>query len=99
MMPMHSLQPILSWYNYKTKGKITMGKNGKWSARMEEVMVVDKVVPYVLVDGGSGLNILLEDTMKKLGRNLTGPSPFIINMANQTLAVPLRIIQDCRIST
>ena len=64
-----------------------------------EVMVVDKVVPNVLVDGGSGLNILPEHTMKKLGLNLTGPSPFIINMANQSPAVPLGMIKNCRIST
>ena len=47
-----------------------------------EVTVVDKVVPNVLVDGGSSLNILPEHTMKKLGLNLTGPSSFVINMAN-----------------
>ena len=47
-----------------------------------EVMVVDKVVSNVLVDGGSGLNILPEHTMKKLGLSLTGPSPFVINVAN-----------------
>ena len=41
-----------------------------------EVMVVDKVVPNVLVDGGSGLNILPEHTMKNLGLSLIGPSPF-----------------------
>lgn len=43
---------------------------------------MDKVVPDVLVDGGSGLNILPEQTMKELGFNLTGPPHFIINMAN-----------------
>ena len=64
-----------------------------------EVMIVDKVIPNVLVDGGSGLNILPDDTMKRLGLSLTGPSPFIINMANQSLAVPLGMIKDCRIST
>ena len=64
-----------------------------------EVMVVDKVVPNVLVDGGSGLNILSEHTMKRLGLSLTGPSSFIINIANQTLAVPLGMIKDCRISS
>ena len=47
-----------------------------------EVMVVEKVVPNVLVDGGSGLNILPEHTMKRLGLSLTGPSPFIMNIAN-----------------
>ena len=63
-----------------------------------EVMVVDKVIPNVLVDGGSGLNILPEYTMKKLGLSLTGPSSFIINMANQSPAVSLVMIKDCRIS-
>ena len=64
-----------------------------------EVMVVDKVVPKVLVDGGSGLNIMPEHTLKQLGLQLTGPSPFIINMANQTSSVPLGMIKDCRIQT
>ena len=64
-----------------------------------EVMVVDKVVSNVFVDEGSGLNILPEHTMKKLGLSLTGVSPFIINMANQSPAVPLGIIKDCTIST
>ena len=64
-----------------------------------EVMVVDKVIPNVLVDGGSGLNILPEHIMKKLGLSLTGLSLFIINMANQSPAVPLGMIKDCRIST
>lgn len=36
------------------------------------VIVVDKVVPNVLVDGGSGLNILPEPTMKKLDLSLLG---------------------------
>ena len=64
-----------------------------------EVMMVDKVIPNVLVDGGSRLNILLELTIKRLGLSLTGPSPFIINMANQSLAVPLGMMKDCRNST
>ena len=64
-----------------------------------EVMVVDKVIPNVLVDGGSGLNILPDHIMKKLGLSPTGPSPCMINMANQSPAVPLGMIKDCRIST
>ena len=64
-----------------------------------EIMVVNKVVPNVLVDGGSGLNILPEHTMKRLGFSVTGPSPFIINMTNQTPAMPLGMIKDCKIST
>ena len=64
-----------------------------------EVMMVDKVVPNVLVDGGSGLNILPEHTIKRLGLSLTGLTPFIINMANQSPAMPLRMIKDYRMST
>ena len=64
-----------------------------------DVMVVDKVILNVLVDGGSGLNILPEHTMKRLDLSLTGPSPFIINMVNQSPAIPLGMIKDCRIST
>ena len=37
-----------------------------------EIMVVDKVVPNVLVDGGSGLNIMPEHTLKQLGLTLMG---------------------------
>ena len=37
--------------------------------------------------------------MKKLGLSLTGPSPFVINMANQSPVVPVGIIKDCRLST
>ena len=64
-----------------------------------EIMVVHKVVLNVLLDVGSGLNILPEYTMKRLGLSLTAPSPFIINVANQTVAVPLEMIKNCRIST
>ena len=52
----------------------------------------------VLVDEGSGLNILPEHTMKRLDLSLTDPSPFMINMANQSPAAPLGMIKDCRIS-
>ena len=37
--------------------------------------------------------------MRKLGLSLTGPSPFVINMANQSPLVPVGIIKDCRLST
>lgn len=47
-----------------------------------EATIVDKVVPNVLVDGGSGLNIMPVETMEKLGFNLAGPSFFMIYMAN-----------------
>ncbi len=62
-------------------------------------MEIEIIVVYkVLVDGGSGLNILSEHTMK-LGLSLTGPSPFVINMANQSPTIPVGMIKDCRLST
>jgi hypothetical protein len=64
-----------------------------------EVMIVDKVIPIVLVDGGSSLNILPEHTLKKLGLGLTGPSTLVINMANQSSTTPLGMIKDCRMTT
>ena len=64
-----------------------------------EATVVDKVVPNVLVDGGSALNILPVQTMEKLGLSLTDPSPYVINMANQSSSVLLGQIKDCRINT
>ena len=64
-----------------------------------EVMLVDKVVPNVLVDGGSGLNVMPDHTMKQLGLHMTGPSTFLINMTNQTSSVPLGMVKDCRIQT
>lgn len=47
-----------------------------------EATEVNKVVPNVLVDKGSGLNILLVQTIEKLGFSLIGLSSFVINMAN-----------------
>ena len=64
-----------------------------------KVTVVDKVVPNVMIDDGSSFNILPEHTMKKLGLSLTGPSPYIINMANQSSVVPVGVVKDCRLST
>ena len=64
-----------------------------------EVMVVDKVVPDVLIDGGSRLNIMPKHTLKHLGLHLTGLFLFIINMMNPTSSVPVGMIKDCRIHT
>ena len=64
-----------------------------------DIVIGDKVVPKVLVDGGSGLNIMPEHTLKQLGIQLTGSSPIIINMANQTSSIPLGVVEECRIHT
>ena len=78
----------------KVKARIAArahGQSGPKDVRPVEVeaTVVDKVVPRVLVDGGNALNILPAQTMGKLGLSLTGPSPHVIRMANQSSLVPL----------
>lgn len=60
--------------------------------------IVDKLLPKVLVDGGSGVNIMPLYTMEQLGLQITKPSPYVINMANQTLEAPIGQITGCRMS-
>ncbi|KAG0572008.1 hypothetical protein KC19_VG061300 [Ceratodon purpureus] len=64
-----------------------------------EATIVDKVLPRVLVDGGSGVNIMSLRTMEQLGLEMTGPSPIVINMANQAREAPLGQISGCKVST
>lgn len=49
---------------------------------------MDKIIPYTLVDGGSGIDIMSLSTLEKLGLELIGPSPFIINVADQKQVTP-----------
>lgn len=61
-----------------------------------EATIVDKVVPNVLVDGGSELNILPEQTMKKVGFISQGyhPSSSIwLTRAWRYLSDKLRIVE------
>ena len=62
-----------------------------------EAVIVDKVLPNTIVDGGSSLNIMPLQTMEKLGLSLTGPSPIVISMANQSPARPIGQIKDCQV--
>lgn len=64
-----------------------------------KVSIVDKILPNALIDGGSGLNIMSVQTIEKLGLDITGPSPFVINMANQSLKAPFGQISGCKVIT
>lgn len=64
-----------------------------------EATIVDKILPRVLVDGGSGVNIMPLRTMEQLGLEFTGPSHMVINMANQAREAPLGQIRGCKVST
>ncbi len=54
-----------------------------------EVGIMDKIIPNALVDGGSGLNIMPLSTMEKLGLKITSPSPYVVNMADQSGHIPI----------
>ncbi len=54
-----------------------------------EVGIMDKIIPNALVDGGSGLNIMPLSTMEKLGLKITSPSPYVVNMVDQSGHIPI----------
>ena len=72
------------------------GRIGEVQAVEIEATIVDKVLPRVLVDGGSGVNIMPVHTMEQLGLQITGPSPYVINMANHISEAPMGQITGCR---
>lgn len=57
-----------------------------------KVLLIDKILPKVLVNRGSSLNIMLLQNMEKLGLNIIESSLFMINMANQSPKEPLGLI-------
>jgi len=62
-----------------------------------EVGIMDKIIRNALVDGGSGLNIMLLSTMEKLSLKITGPSPYVVNMADQNGHIPIGQIAYCKV--
>jgi hypothetical protein len=58
---------------------------------------MDKIIPNALVDGGSGLNIMPLSTLEKLGLKITGPSPYVVNLANQSGHIPIGQIANCKV--
>lgn len=64
-----------------------------------EVLIINKIILYTIVDRSSSLNIMPIQTMKKLDLNITVPSSYVINMVNQSQDTPLDQIKGCRIIT
>jgi hypothetical protein len=62
-----------------------------------EVEVMDKIIPHVIVDDGSNVNIMPESTMLRLGLSVIGPSPWKVKLAYQRPSKPLGQIKDLRI--
>jgi hypothetical protein len=58
-----------------------------------DVTVLDKVIPGALIDGGSGINIMPLSTMERLRLKVTGPSSYVVNVADQRPITPLAKLQ------
>lgn len=68
------------------------------SAPTLEVEVDDCSISGVLVGGGSGVNIMTYETMKKLGLSQLETIPFVIRLANQSRIKPIGILKNVRTS-
>ena len=60
-----------------------------------DVSILDRVIPGAVIDNGSGINIMSFTTMSKLGLDITGPSPYIVKVADQRPITPLGEITNC----
>jgi hypothetical protein len=54
-------------------------------------------VEDVLLDGGSNVNIIMEDLKKKLGLPISNLAPYTFRMANQTLTKLIGLIQNLKV--
>ena len=66
------------------------------SAPTVEVEISDYFIPEVLIDGGSGVNIMTYDTMQKLGLTHIEPIPFVIRLADQRRIKPVGILRGVK---
>jgi hypothetical protein len=51
----------------------------------------------VLINGGSGINIITENLRIQLGLSKPNPTPYNLHMANQTIAKLFCFIRDLKI--
>ncbi len=62
-----------------------------------QVQVGKNFIDDVLINGGSRLNIIIENVRVQLGLLKPDPTSYNLCMANQTLAKPLGLIRDLKI--
>ncbi len=55
------------------------------------------ILEDVLLDGGSGVNIITKDLRKKLQLPIPKPAPYTLRMVDQTLTKLVGLIQDLKI--
>ena len=61
------------------------------------ICIAKNVVDDVLLDGGSGVNVITEEERRRLGLLKPSPAPFNLKMANGTIAKPTGLLRDVKI--
>ena len=61
------------------------------------ISIGKNIVDDVLLDGGSGVNVITEEERCKLGLPKPSPTPFNLKMANGTIAKPTGLLRDVKI--
>jgi hypothetical protein len=62
-----------------------------------QVQIGKNFIEVVLLDGGSGVNIIMKKLKVQLGLLKLKPSPYNLRMVDQTIAKPLGLIKDLKI--
>ena len=61
------------------------------------ICIGKNVVDDVLLDGGSGVNVITEEERRRLGLPKPSPAPFNLKMANGTIAKRTGLLRDVKI--
>ena len=61
------------------------------------ICIGKNIVDDVLLDGGSGVNVITEEERRRLGLSKPSPAPFNLKMANGTIAKPTGLLRDVKI--
>jgi len=64
---------------------------------MIQVQVCNNIVENLLLDGGSGVNIMMEELWKCLGLPSPKSTPYTLQMVDQTITKPIGLIKDFKI--
>ena len=64
---------------------------------MISICIGKNIVDDVLLNGGSGVNIITEEERRRLGLPKPSPAPFNLKMANETIAKPIGLLRDVKI--
>jgi hypothetical protein len=64
---------------------------------MIQVHVGKNFIDDVLIDGGSRINIILENLIIQLGLSKSSPMPYNLHMVDQIITKPLGFIRDLKI--